>query len=312
MRTLVLEEKLRSGQTVKHKAAIPTSWNECSLRQALALYTIIMSGEPNVNVKRIRILCFLGQISAADLENMKADQVHVHGPVDGEDAYLEELEALCQQVADPFFDITEKADARHYSIALNLTKCPYPFVTYEKKHGQRGDNRLYAAADGFGNMTIYELGTVFTMVENYLRSADADLLHRLLATVWREPKDPTPENRKSGYQGDQRRPLQYEESMVPRRAKHFAILPPQVKQLMLFWLISCRAAIIREYPVIFDSQKTPDPESKDYGWGGLILQLAQGPAHVDDIARSRWGNVFLYLAMKEDERKLLELQNARK
>jgi hypothetical protein len=311
MMNFTIEEKLRTGHTASHTVPVPQSWNECDLRQALMLYNIIMSGEPNVNVTRIRILCFLGQISSNDLDLLEKEYKREAGnEEEGTEDYLDALSGWCNAVADPFFEVRDGKDGTFlYSISLTLTKCPYPHVIYEKN---KVKHRLYAAADGLANVSLYELGTIFNLCESYLQNHDPATLHQLLGTVWREPKDATPENKKSGYNGDIRRPWIHEENMATRRAKHFEGVPDEIKQLMLFWLLSCRASIIREYPVIFDTETQSDPSDKNYGWGGVILQLANGPANVNQVAESRWGNVFLYLSMLEDDRKNRELEAARK
>lgn len=309
MTATVRETLTHTGAELTRDVTLPTCWNDCDLKQLFVLYAVCM-GRDNVNVKRIRIVTFLLGLSAADLTAMEQACTDDYGEEDGEFVYLEQIEMLCRSVADPFFHIEEKPDgSRVYSIALTRTRCPYPHIEYaDKKHRKQ---RLYAASDGLRNADIYELAQVFTLCEAIMRGHNDALLHRLLATVWRMPKDRSPENLKSGYRGDIRRPLQYEEGMADRRAKHFEQVPDDIKQVMLFWLLSCRASIVADWPVIFTAEKkAPQEGEKEYGWAGLLLQLANGP-NVDAISATRWETVFVYLAMLEDQRQMRELERAR-
>lgn len=312
MITIQIQRLQITGNRQSIGVEIPSGWNECNIEQAIIVYGLIMSDEnPTPHEKRLAVMKYLTTLSWEELKIMQDDHQRENGEENGDIFYFDELEELCKAIADPFFEITtdEETGAKTYAIALDLTKNKYPYLVYQHPNKKVKPLRLWACADEFENMTIYELGTVFTLFENYLRQPNEPLLHQLFATIYRSPKPEISENKQAGYQGDIRRPLMGEEVMVERRAKHFEPVPEQVKHLMLLWIASCRQKIIREYPVIFDSETHAD--GKNFGWGGMLLQIAGGPVHLEAVAKQHYGNVFVWLSMLEDERKKQILQSAR-
>jgi hypothetical protein len=300
-----------NGYTATDTVQVPTTWNDCTLRQAAQVYNIITSTNNDVHVKRLMIAKLLVTITSTNIEQMKAESIAEWGEEAGTAFFLDELNAICTQVADPFFEITETDDEqprKEYAIRLGLTKCPYPWVEY-KSHGQ--PRRLYAAADGFDNLTIYELGTVFTLFERWMETNNKNILFTLLATIYRPAKPETPENKASGYHGDIRRPLRGEENKIAQRNSHWEFVPVEIIQLIVFWVASCRDSIIKEYPIIFSQKKDDEtPEGKNYGWAGLILKLSGGVVNINEVADQPYSTVFLHLAMLEDARRLALLRKA--
>ena len=300
-----------NGYTATDTVQVPQTWNDCTLRQAAQVYNIITSTNTDLHVKRLMIAKLLVTITDANISLMKADSIAEWGEEAGTAFFLDELNAICTQVAGPFFEITETEDEpprKEYAIRLGLTKCPYPYVEY-KSHGQ--PRRLYAAADGFANMTIYELGTVFTLFERWMETNNKNLLFSLLATIYRPAKPETPENKAAGYHGDIRRPLRGEENKIAQRKGHWEFVPVEIIQLIVFWVASCRDSIIKEYPIIFSQKKDDEtPEGKNYGWAGLILKLSGGVVNINVVADQPYSTVFLHLAMLEDARRLALLRQA--
>jgi hypothetical protein len=264
---------------------------------------------PGILAKRLAIMTFLLGLSKKEMEAMQKDCIADFGEEAGEVFFLQQVEDLCREISDPFFFIEDGENgARGFSLALTLTKCPYSKIEYSVNNGG-GKRYLYACADGFENVTIYELGTIFTLAERYLHDGDLDTLHTLLAVIYRHPKPDTLENKAAGYNGDIRRPLMHEESLVENRAKKWANVVDEVKQVILFWVLSCRDQIIRAYPVIFDPEYSQPKMAgeKDFGWGGLLLGIAKGPVHLEAVANQPYQNVFIWLSMLEDERKMAML-----
>lgn len=310
MQTVEIQKRQVTGRFQSFKTEIPQTWNECTREQAMMLYQIIMQQEGTPQEKRLEVMRELTTLSIRELELMRQDFQNEFKDL-GDTFYFDQINTLCEQIADPFFDIQvdDETGEKHYSIRLELTKNPYPYLIYSAQKKER--RRLYACEDRFENMTIYELGTVFTLFEQFLRQPEnISLVDRLLAVIYREPKSATPENRQSGYNGDIRRPLMGEEGMVARRAAHFAGVPEIIKQIMLFWVGSCRESIVKEFPNIFGAEVAQAASEKNFGWGGILLSIANGPAMLDEVAKQPWGNVFVWLSMLEDQRKQQEFQNS--
>lgn len=282
----------------------PQSWNELSLRDLLSSYHIIMqetgslfSATELIPAKRISLLQRLVGIDDEVFTQWRQDCIEEHGEQDGHFVFLDEV-SQCLAVADALFDEEDGA----YQIRLGLTRCPWPRL-------RLGKQTLYAPADGLANITIYEMSMIFSVFERYLESRADDDLHELLAIIYRPGKPKTKKNKLSNYQGDRRLPLLHFEATIPDRAEHMARLDSLVKQVMLFWVASCRQAIIEQFPVLFSSPtaERPDP----FGWGGVLMVLAGGLENLDSVSQQSYSNALVYLSYLEDQRRRQEQSLAR-
>lgn len=302
----------------RRTAAVPTTWNALELRDLYACYAIIQSNTPLwvdahevIPAKRLLLLQYFLQLSAADMAAWQEDCRNVHGEEEGDLIFFGELGALLPAV-DGFFDILPAtSDAPElWQIRLGLTRCPYP----ELKHPEF---EWYGPADGLDNLTIYELGTVFALFEEYITTQSEDAALRLIATIYRPAKKASRKNMLSAYQGDIRLPFQHHEATVAQRLPHVQELPLATRQLILFWVAGCYHAIIQDNPNIFERPED-DPDGiagervgNDYGWAAIIMSLAGDITKIDDVASKSWTNVFTYLSFLEDERKKQEIRAAK-
>ncbi|MEM9928925.1 MAG: hypothetical protein AAF840_03810, partial [Bacteroidota bacterium] len=164
------------------------------------------------------------------------------------------------------------------------------------------------------NLTIYELGHLFAAMDQYTSSKKAADLNYVLALIYRRHKPKNKENRAADYHGDIRRPLYKEEIRARQRKAYFNKVPNLPKQLLWFWLVSCRYAIVKNpvYSILFERQ-IGEPESgpDPYGWAGTLLHLAgDSITNLDKVAEQNYQNAFLQLA-REKERNLEQLRRAR-
>jgi hypothetical protein len=312
------------GRETRKKA--PTGWNDLSLRDAMLVMHIMSTVPRNADheaqilqIQRLQIARTLLNIQDHDLETWEADCLRVHGKEDGPAVFAEELSQL-MSVADAFYDITTNPDtgAVTYAPRLALTKCPYPAIEYGqplatdrrgKSKGPVQRKRLFAPADGWDNISFYEMCELFTCVEQWAETGDEEHVTRALATLYREPKPDTPENKQSGYHGDRRRPLLHEENMVERRMRHLAKLPAEVRDLLWYWCRSCRQSLINRYKRVFAaSDGTPDALSEAYGWGGVLMELAGGVVALDTVSAQNATTVLTYLSYLEDKALLEKLR----
>lgn len=297
---------------------VPSSWNELTLSQALNCHQIIMADTRKLfsageRLDFIRIECtkaILG-IDAAFLRAWENDCIAAYEDA-GRAIYLQGLHELSQVVNFLFNRIEPEkpADPVTYQIALGLTRCPWPRIDYTARKGSK-KKHYYAPADALDNATIYELGMAFMAFEKYMADSHPDDLHELLAILYRPPKPHTKENTRSDYQGDRRLPLLHHEATIRKRKDKLGKLNDQVKQLILFWFASCRQSIISQYPNIFkDPQARGEKIGNDYAWGGVLLQLADGIVHLDEVAMQPYQNALTYMSMLEDQRKMAEMKAA--
>lgn len=292
----------------------PQHWNDLPKKQLLQAYGILMTDSRGlfdnhelVHAKRIVLMKMLLDLDDAFMEEWKQDRIDEHGE-DGNIIFLSELKEMLA-VTDFLFDIQqEEEEALTYAISLNLTKNPFPQLSRTTKHGK--EKILYAPADKLDNISLYELGRSFSLFEAFIKSGNEDYANELIATLYRPHKPKTSKNKRSAYQGDIRLPLLHHEGTVKKRQKHIAILPPAVKQIILFWFASCRQYIVESFPKVFVKSEGDESASGGYGWSGVIMSLAGGIIHLDEVAGQRYSNAMAYLSYLEDERLKQKLNNS--
>jgi len=288
----------------------PQSWNDLSLQQQLSCYAIIMShsgfileAQEIVPAKRILLVQVLLGLDEDFMKRWRKDCKLAYEE-EGDIIFYAELEELLN-TSDFLFDIIEpeeEGEPKTFQIKLGLTKCPWPQLVRNKKHGKK---KFYLAPeDGLANISFYELCTTFTHFENFLESKEEIHIDELLATLYRPHKPKTKENKRRGYQGDRRQPLLHHEAMVKKRIPHMAILPKSTKQLLTFWFASCRQAIIEEHSELFSAPSRK--EANTFGWGGVLMALAGKLQDIDAIAAQSADNALTYLTYLEAQRKELE------
>jgi hypothetical protein len=288
---------------------IPKHWNDLSLEQQLKAYAIIMSDTGGLfeegeimPAKRILLFQNLTGITNEQLQAWKADRIQ-EDPEHGEIIFLHELNTALES-CNFLFDVQhydvdgnpladdqhELADTTTYAIALHLTRCPWPALDRKKKNGKTIS--YYAPADKLANISFLELCVTFSLFEQYLQDYDEDLLNELLAVLYRSPKPRTRENKEKAYGGDQRQPYMGYEALVPKRKRWMATLPERTKQLMVFWFASCRQTIINQYPDLFNAQ---NGEGSKYGWGSVLMAMADGIQYLDAVSVQPASDALTYL-----------------
>ena len=263
------------------------TWNDLSTKEALQVLTFLSLEQEGAKIPfETRLFWIADYLSKGKLSREIKLQ-------DDDDIKAEILKEGVEEYAHPFFDIEmvpENPDPKIISLKkpkftykLSLTKCPYPTLEWQSNkvlgggRGKRKIKKYYAAADGLTNVSIHELSWIFNLLEAFGKNGEEQVLSNLLAVVYRPGKKSSPEGKASGYNGDRRRVLVGEESTIAERSRLMDGLAKEVRNLLWFWLVSCREAIIAEYPIIFDTDAVEkEVGEKDYGWGGLLLTLSDG------------------------------------
>lgn len=312
---------MRNTVTIDKKTYdVPQTWNELSLRDLHKCYAAVMTDavgavlpDEQMLLKKQMLIELLFGLDGAQLDEYRAG-LEVENEEERDALFFETLKALYDLVTPAFFERMDDAEddstPEQYAVRLGLTKNPYRELKLKGKihlnqTGKRNSKTYRAPADLLDNLTIYEMGYAFTAYEAWLNADAADkenALDYLLAVIYREPKPPTRGNRESGYGGDIRRPLLGMESMIEQRQKKMKHIEPRVKQIVAFWFASCRQVIIERNPDIFRAP-TGESSGRDFGWGGLLIELAQGIVNLDEVSRQPYQNAFLYLAQLEEKRR---------
>jgi hypothetical protein len=299
------------------KISIPEGWNDLNLKSLLLFYNTLFPAPGDEYVgsafTMVKLISMAQHVLGLEMDHMakwEADcnadaQVDPENGVTGEMIFLSELRDVLHNALSGLFSIeTDENGATTYAVRYNLTKNPYPALTSTPvvKKGQRKPQKLqflYAPGDGGNNFSIYELGMTFTLYENYLKTGDEAFADQLLAVLYRPSRPMTKLEGESGWQGDRRQPIRKYEAKIDDRAKLIRTLPVLTRRVLLFWFASCRQTIVDAYPKVFKPAK--DSNKPGYGWGGVLLSIAGGPAGLDLIADQHFGNALTWLSMKEDE-----------
>ena len=178
---------------------IPSSWNDLTKEQLIRIYKIIMAPklaafEPQVitGVKRIALVMVLLDISEKKMNTWEADCIATYGDTEGREIFITELDEVLQ-VTDFLFDIKEPEEGEEgektYTIKLGLTHWPKEWkeIHFLKKNSGR-KKRYFAPDNGLENISFYELTYTFTLFERYMEKPSPEILHRLLAILFRPGK----------------------------------------------------------------------------------------------------------------------------
>jgi hypothetical protein len=274
------------------------TWNDLKKRELLLVYPLAVQVASDISPKQraaflLEIFFNLTGLSRSDFwfagEDLEEDDALVL-------AY--EMNEVIVQALQHIIQPNEDQD-KPWIIQPGLTKCPFAELKI------RQNNKVvswYAPATGLDNLTIYELGAIFTHLESY-HSAGNEALCTMLATMYRPSKPKTIDNIESAYAGDRRLPYRGYEATVDSRAKRWYAMDKVVIALLTFWVTSCRAAFMKEYPRVFKTKvDEPEREGNDYGWGGVLLSLSGGIANLNAVADTNAHTVFTYLSQLEDQR----------
>lgn len=302
---------------LKRDVVAPESWNDLDLRTLMLFYNTLFTANEGPHsktsftvVKLISMTQHLLGMDTGMLAQWEADclaQDAEHGAT----IFLEELRSVVHTCIGGLFDIEydEETGRTAYAPKLNLTRNPWGHFTHTPETRLKGVQPktmwLYAPENELANITIYELAYTFTMFENYLQTKDEALADRLIAVLYRPSRPETREERESAWFGDRRMPLRKYEKTLDSRAEQVATMPALTRRVILFWFASCRQNIINKYPKVF-SRTGDNDGGPNYGWGGVLLAMAGGPAGLEAIADQHHGNGLTWLSMKEDERREME------
>lgn len=291
----------------------PESWNDLDLRTLMLFYNTLFTANEGPHsrtsftmVKLISMTQHLLGMDSGMLAQWEADCL-AQDAENGNVVFLEELRAVIHTCIGGLFEIEYDEDSgqTRYAPKLNLTRNPWAHFTHTQKTRLKGvqpkTTWLYAPADELANLTIYEVAYTFTLFEQYLQTNDDALANRLIAALYRPSRPETREERDSAWFGDRRMPLRKYEKTLDERAEQVSTIPALTRRVILFWFASCRQNIINKYPKVFSREGGEGGPS--YGWGGVLLAMAGGPAGLDAIADQHYGNGLTWLSMKEDERR---------
>lgn len=296
---------------------IPDSWNDCTPEQAMTLLQLLQLDGPNLMQKRLSALAFLLQLTDAEQREWQLSLAADHGKK-WNLVFAEQLENLMASIPWLLEQLpTDDPDAQPiYQLAPTLTKCPLPELILDalpsfNNRRRRSANsmvKLYPPADGLANITGEELAHLFTQYERYTADPSAANCDKLIAMLYRKSKVETEEQLEFNWYGDRRQP--FNEHNIEARAQLLSgQLHPMAKNLILFWFLSCRMAIITKWPVVFKERPhQEDANAPDFGYWGVFRAITGDPLKVDELAKKPHQDFLTELAWLENERMRMEME----
>lgn len=172
--------------------------------------------------------------------------------------------------------------------------CKEPDITYNKysELSIKGKS-YYGPADMLEDITLIEFARADQRFLEYVANKDEKDLNELIAVLWRRRK------MFIGFQrlfriwdGDYR--VRFQDYMTYQNSNIFARLPQRKKFAIFLWYAACRKRIIEIFADVFDGEK--DKDSKEYGWGDIIIDLAGDKfGTIDKTANTLLFTILMYL-----------------
>jgi hypothetical protein len=290
------------------KVSVETTWNELDLRKALTIYQIIMQdtygeipADTELAMKKIEVYHALTGIDPVHLEVIRQSNINELGIEDGELAFYDYLNKELE-IVEPFFETVETKDGQKvWMISETLTKCPYPILEI-KEPGKVGKSKFFAPRDECDNITMNEFITLCSRLEAFEKTGDTKHLDNIIASFYRRPKPQTPDNLENKYEGDIRLP--FVEGAVEWRQAKFRNMTDMARQLISFWLVSCRRVFANSYPLLFDDTDMEAPTNDRYKWLKFINALTNNDiTKKNKTLNMRANDVLPLLEAMEDSRR---------
>ena len=304
---------------------IPQSWNELSPTDAMTVLHLFQLDGPSLQAKKLSILAHLLGLTEGERRAWEKARKEEHGE-GWRTVHAAELQQMLMTIDWLLEPVPGRKDNEtgQYQLSPALTKCPFPHIDvpvsesaflHRRKAAQQSGTeagqtvRLYPPADGLKNLTGEELAHTFDTYEAYTQKPSRKNADKLIAMLFRPSKTETPELVAENYYGDRRTPLNLHTVEIRSRQLK-SVLHPMARNLLLFWFLSCRMAIVRRWPVIFRSADDHQKEKDEFGWWGVYRAITGDVLKVDDLASKPYTDLFVELVYLESERKKREMEAA--
>jgi hypothetical protein len=206
------------------------------------------------------------------------------------DALLEILLALPAH-AFARLNVVQRVELRPLTRFLATTAPPLtaqllPEVTLPHRRFIEQAQHFYGPREAFRNLRFDE----FIFADNYflrfLQTQDEAVLNQFVAVLYRPERRPyRPEA--VDYAGDRRQ--DFNEHLVPARARQLARLPLATKQAVLLYYQGCRRLLEQRYEYVFSDDNTT--KASQSGWQDVLHELAGGVPHLEATAHQGLANV---------------------
>lgn len=291
----------------RYRGFIPASWNDLPRPTLLRVFAFLLAAGYETGLEAEEVLTYhrigvLAALLGTDIPPLLAELGVAEGEL-LEDDQLSAVVTVLDMITFCFERVDVDDDTLYrFRLRLDLTRCPYESIRLPS-----GKN-LYPPSTGCENISLFELSHLWSAMDAYAQDHQAEDLHRALTIVFRPAKRPTPENMEADFHGDRRLPLYGHDHQIEQRARYWKRAPQLTKQLLWFWLSSCRAQLVNHpaLAILFErsGNSSPDP----FGWSGTMLHLADDSlVNLPGVATQNHRTALMQLArervMAEEERR---------
>ncbi len=277
------------------------SWEEMTwqlITHVLRVFNAPMpqwSAEEAMHWQNMQILKAINGWTDADLKAWRTATVLSNQDVDmltAQQIWLKDLDTILHQsVQFAFQPITENTENKRV-LSQTLYKNPLPVIKVKAKSGtfQKWFAAYSDAENPFRDCTLYELGRIFTLYEQFRESGEETHFCELLAILYR-PEKPR-KDRQNDDSDDMRQPL---ESSVKKMRVRIAIvrdqIHPSVKKTIELHLTSAMSRFAELYASVFSKKKTAADKKGDFL--DFVLELADyDPQKSDDLFKRSAHDMF--------------------
>lgn len=252
------------------------------------------SEEETMHWQNLQILKAMNGWTDKDLTDWRWATILSNQDVDmltAQQIWLKDLDTiLSQSLQFAFQTITENTENKRI-LSQTLYKNPLPVIKVKDKSGtfQKWFSAYSDDDNPFRDCTLYELGRIFTLYEQFRESGEETHFSELLAVLYR-PEKPRKE-RQNDDSDDNRQPL---ESSIKKMRVRMAMvrdqIHPSVKKTIELHLTSAMSRFAELYPSVF-SKKTGATQKGDFL--DFVLELSDyDPQKSDDLFKRSAHDMF--------------------
>jgi hypothetical protein len=287
----------------------PDTWNQVADKKLFLAYYILKFSEANIMIRKIEVAKMLMDVGDDFFARWQQVVINEFGAIDGPDIFAKDMTLVVEAINAPFFERVTKDENTYTQIALTRTKCPFPELKMLGKNGQIYN--LYAAKDGFENITIGEFAAIDFCVQKYLDTQEESHVYQALAYIYRRSKEKSPKNKREKWQGDRRIPLDIAKH---DEAAHIAAFKTHLDhksvKVLWFWIVSCREVFLRKYKRVFQSSQIAksdlEKQLQSFGWVGVFIEMANKSGVLTPAIERQNAHEFLIQLQYAETKRLCE------
>jgi hypothetical protein len=169
------------------------------------------------------------------------------------------------------------------------------------KSFRAGRETLFLPKEWLKNAVLIE----FTFADNFLEkiiAGQSQYLDKLIIALCRPKR--TDKYKREDWDGDVRE--KFNPELLEERIPWLAKVDISTKMYILLWFISCKKSLAKRYPVLFTERTEQKSANPNFGWLGVIYDLAGSLTNEEAIQYKNLHNCLFFMVKKYHDNKELE------